>query len=256
MKNTLVRLRRQFNESNILFQCDNAESIAKAVEAVEFHREKLEKYIILHPNFLHTLKPIAVEETAPRIVKLMAEAGKLVNVGPMAAVAGALADLSVEAMLNSGAKTAIVEDGGEVSASSKQEFFVGLYAGRNVFSSTLGFQVAPSDCPIGIATSSATVSHAFSFGEADAATVFSDTATLADSAATAVCNAVKGKDIEESIQLGLDAAEELKDLVRGAVIIRKNRVGMTGKIPQLVRVKGMNTKKISIYEAVSSSIIL
>lgn len=257
MKSTIIKIRRQFKESNILFQGDNSESIAKAIEAIKFHREKLEKYIILHPSFLYTLKPISVEENAPRIVKIMAEAGKLVNVGPMAAVAGALADLAVEVMLNSGAATAIVEDGGEVSASSKEEFVVGLYAGRNVFSSSLGFKVRPSECPIGIATSSATVSHAFSFGEADAATVFSETSTIADATATAICNAVQGKNIEDSIQLGLETAEKLDDLVRGTLIIREKYVGMTGKIPQLVSItKGFDIRKISMSEAASSDISL
>lgn len=37
----------------------------------------------------------------------------------MASVAGALADLAVKAMLNCGARTAVIENGGEVSAVSE-----------------------------------------------------------------------------------------------------------------------------------------
>ena len=235
MSSTIIKIRRQFKESDILFQSDNLKAISKAIEVVKFHREELEKYIILNPKFLHTLKPISVEKTAPRIVKIMAEAGRLTNVGPMAAVAGALADLAVEIMVSSGATTAIVENGGEVSASTKEAFIVGLYAGKNIFSRSINFQINPSECPIGIATSSATISHAFSFGEADAATIFSETSAIADAAATAVCNAVQGKDIEASIQLGLEAVQKLGNLVRGALIIREKHVGITGNIPQLVK---------------------
>jgi ApbE superfamily uncharacterized protein (UPF0280 family) len=257
MKNGVIKIQRQFKESKILFQSDNAKAIANAIEAVKFHREKLEKYILLHPIFLHTLKPIPIDENAPRIVKIMAEAGELVNVGPMAAVAGALADLATETMLNSGAAIAIVEDGGEVSASSKEAFIVGLYAGKELFSRSLGFQISPSECPIGIATSSATISHAFSFGEADAATIFSETSAIADATATMVCNTVKGKDIETSIQLGLEAVEKLRDLVRGALIIREKHVGIVGRIPQMVKIsKGLDVRQISIAEAISSDTIL
>ena len=256
MKSKIIKVRKRFKESNILFQSENSNAISAAVEVVKLHRENLERYILVHPKFLHTLKPIKVEENAPRIVKMMAEAGGLVDVGPMAAVAGALADLAVEAMLTSGATIAIVENGGEISASSKESFIVGLYAGRNVLSGSVGFQINPSECPIGIATSSATVSHAFSFGEADAATIFADTSTIADAFATAVCNAVQGKDIEESIQLGLEAAEKKRDLIRGTLIIREKHVGSVGKIPQLVKIgRGLEVKKISILDATQSDMI-
>lgn len=133
---------------------------------------------------------------------------------------------------------------------------MGLYAGRNVLSGSIGFRISPSECPIGIATSSATVSHAFSFGEAEAATIFAETSTLADAFATAVCNAVQGKDIEESIQLGLEAAEKKRDLIRGALIIREKHVGSVGKIPQLVKIgRGFDVKRISLLDIAPSDMI-
>ena len=49
-----------------------------------------------------------------------------------------------------------------------------------------------TEFPIGVATSSGRFSHALSFGDAEAATVFCKNASLADAAATAVGNVVKG----------------------------------------------------------------
>jgi ApbE superfamily uncharacterized protein (UPF0280 family) len=141
----------------------------------------------------------------------------------------------VEAMSKAGSRISIVEDGGEVSAISDESFIVGLYAGRNALGKGLGFRIKPSDCPIGVATSSATVSRAVSFGEADAATIFADNAAVADAAATAVCNSVVGEDFEESLMRGLEAAKNMS-FVRGAIIVRGDYVGSVGWVPALVKV--------------------
>ena len=203
---------------------------------MRLHRLELETYIRLHSTFLDALQPIQVEPNSPLVVRLMADAGVKTNVGPMAAVAGALADLAVESMVGAGARVAIVEDGGEIAAASDESFVVGLYAGQSVLGADLGFRIEASECPLGIGTSSATVSHALSFGEADAATIFADTATLADAAATAICNTVVGTDVAGSIQLGLDAVRSFP-FVRGALIVRGGYVGSIGWVPQLVKVE-------------------
>lgn len=235
MGKEVLKIRRKFNESDILFQSENAEAIEAAIKSIQHHRRELEKYVFTHPNFRYTLCPLRVESDVPHVVRVMVDSTRSLNIGPMAAVAGALADLAVQSMLESDVEVAIVEDGGEVSAHSGRVFNVGLYAGKTDLAGKIGFQIKPSECPIGIGTSSATVSHAFSFGEADAATVFADTAASADAAATAVCNAVKGSDIEASVQKGLTFAEKI-GFVRGALIVRGDCVGVVGKIPKLFRV--------------------
>jgi ApbE superfamily uncharacterized protein (UPF0280 family) len=236
LKSHIIKTRRKIKQSNVLFQSESQEAINKAIATIKVHRIELETYISLHPNFRYTLQPFPVELNAPKIVKTMSQACDLVDVGPMAAVAGALADLAVDSMIATGASVAIVENGGEVSATSKEPFTVGLYAGRNILSGSIRFQILPSDCPIGIGTSSATVSHAISFGEADAVTVFADTAALADAAATAICNAVHGKDVKESVQQGLDFARKI-DVIRGALIIRGKYSGSVGKIARFVKME-------------------
>jgi ApbE superfamily uncharacterized protein (UPF0280 family) len=232
----LVKVRRRFNESNVLFQSDKPEAIDAAIHAIVYHRLELETYIRFHPNYAETLQPLEVDPVAPLIVRKMAEAAARADVGPMAAVAGALADEAVDAMIRAGSKVSIVEDGGEVSADSEEAFTVALNAGPNALGRGIGFSIEPSDCPIGIATSSATVSHALSFGEADAATVFAEDAAHADAAATAVCNAVVGEDVVRSIELGLEAVKRLSHL-RGALIVRGDHIGSVGWIPQIVGVE-------------------
>jgi ApbE superfamily uncharacterized protein (UPF0280 family) len=138
-------------------------------------------------------------------------------------------------MIRSGSRISIVEDGGEISAISEEPFTVGLYAGHNALGHDLGFMIKPTDCPIGIATSSATISHAMSFGEADAAVIFAENATFADAAATAVCNLVVGDDIANSIKLGLEVGRKMP-LVRGTLIVREDYVGSTGWVPSLVQI--------------------
>jgi hypothetical protein len=235
LRKPLVKVRRQFKESNIDFESDLMEAIDAAIESVRHHRLELETYVKLRPSFATALEPVTVDPVSPLIVQKMADAASKAGVGPMAAVAGALADLAVDAMRNTGSRVSIVENGGEVSAISEEPFIVGLYAGKNSLGRGLGFRIKPSDCPIGVATSSATVSRAFSFGEADAATIFADNATVADAAATAVCNSVVGDDVEESLRRGLEAAKNMS-FVRGAIVVRGDHVGSLGWIPALVRV--------------------
>ncbi len=64
----------------------------KALDSVLKHRGSLEAYIGRHPIFLTTLDPYQAEAGAPAIVKEMARVSQLAGVGPMAAVAGAIAE--------------------------------------------------------------------------------------------------------------------------------------------------------------------
>jgi len=243
-------------ESDITIISESKNAILEAKRVFYFHRKNLEKYISINKNFLTSFSPVRIK-TNIRVVKLMAEAAKLCDVGPMAAVAGVLADLMLEAMkfyreekkeLGS-IKIALVENGGEIAIDSEKPMKVALYAGNNELNMNLGFLVKKNDCPIGIGTSSATIGHAISLGEADAVTIFAKNASIADAAATKIANLVKGNDIEKSIKKGLDAVDDV-DGVYGAFISRANKVGQTGKIPQLVKIEG--NKNILIKEKIDN----
>lgn len=228
-------------ESDITIISESKNAILRAKNEFYLHRRILENYIIKHKEFQTSFSPVKVQ-TDYELINLMAQAAILCDVGPMATVAGALADLMLKTMksLNDeyrGAKIALIENGGEIANNSETTMKIALFAGNNELSLNLGFLIEKKDCPIGIATSSATIGHAISLGQADAVTIFAKNATIADGAATKIGNIVKGIDIEKSIKKGLDAADDLKD-VRGVFISRKDKIGITGKIPQMFKING------------------
>ena len=224
------------DESKIHIKCDNKKAIKIAVEEIRRHREQLVKFIKKHPEFLFKLKPVANYANMPRIVRLMTVSSKAADVGPMASVAGALADIGLEAMLREKARVAIVEDGGEIAVFTEKPILISIFSSNTSLSSKIGFLLEKKDCPIGVATSSSKTSHAISFGEADSVTVVANNASLADAAATAICNAVFGEDIKESIRRGLERARAIEG-IRGVLIIREDSSGLWGNLPEIVKVR-------------------
>jgi ApbE superfamily uncharacterized protein (UPF0280 family) len=219
-------------ESQCTVIADREEGIRAAKDSIKRHRRRLEAYIKTNPTFLHTLEPVPAPGK-PLVAKLMAKAAEKANVGPMAAVAGVLADLAVKDMLRAGCEVAVVENGGEISAMSNTPIDVAVAAGDEPLSKRFGFRL--TDFPIGVATSSGRFSHALSFGDAEAATVFCKDAGLADAAATAVCNVVKGKDCQAAIQTGINKALSIQG-VEGVFIVYKGCVGTAGKVPKIIKV--------------------
>ncbi|MFX1391509.1 MAG: UPF0280 family protein [Promethearchaeota archaeon] len=232
-------------ESDVSIISDSKLAINYAKESFYFHRNILEQYIKKNKRFLTSFSPLKVK-TSQKIIKIMADAAEICDVGPMAAVAGALSDLMRESMKTqknvsknetSQCNVALVENGGEISVDSQKPMKIALYAGDNELNLNLGFLIKKEDCPFGIGTSSATVGHAISLGLADAVTIFAENAALADAAATKVCNMVKGRDVEKSIKKGLDVIDDING-VTGAFISREDKVGQVGKIPQLIKITG------------------
>jgi uncharacterized protein len=201
-------------------------------ESISRNYQTLENYIRTHQKFFYTFDPIPAPEE-PQVARLMALAAQKANVGPMAAVAGVIADLAVQDMLKTGCKVAVVEDGGEISAVSDRPIDVALAAGNEPLSKRFGFRL--SEFPIGVATSSGKYSHAFSFGDAEAATVFCTDAGLADAAATAVGNVVRGP-AEEGIAAGIKRGLGISGVL-GVLVLYQGQVGTGGKIPQIIKIE-------------------
>jgi ApbE superfamily uncharacterized protein (UPF0280 family) len=198
---------------------------AEALVAVKRYRADLEGYIKAHPLFLTTLKPFEVEENAPPIVKEMAEATREVGVGPMAAVAGAIAE-KVGMELLPFSDEVIVENGGDIFLKTSKERFIGVYAGESAFTRKIAFSILPEETPLGVCTSSGTVGHSLSFGYADAVIVFSPSTSLADAAATAIGNRVR---LAEDIPDALEFAQNIKGL-RGVAIVKGDKMGLWGQV--------------------------
>jgi hypothetical protein len=222
----------QVRETKCTIITNKKSAVNAAMSSIKHNRKELEKYIQRHPKFLYSLKPVPAND-GPLIVKLMAEASEKANVGPMAAVAGVLADLAVKDMILAGSKVAVVENGGEVSAVSNRPIDVALLAGDSALSKQIGFRL--EKFPIGVATSSGLFSHALSFGEAEAVTIFSTNAGLADAAATAVGNLIKGKDCRRAVERGIEEALSIED-VRGVFIVYRGIVGKAGEVAKMIKV--------------------
>jgi hypothetical protein len=230
----LIERKLVFKESRIFIKMEGERFSDIAHASLLKNRVELEEYIALHPFFQSTLEPLEVERGAPRVVRLMAEAAEKSGVGPMAAVAGALADLMLEEVVKEGCRFAIIENGGDIAMRVDRPAKVVVYAGSSPFSGKIGFEVMPEDTPMGVCTSSGTVGHAISFGTADAAVAFADGAALADAAATALGNAVKSeKDVKEAAEL----AKKLS--IRGAVVIKGKSIAAWGRIPRIIKSNGL-----------------
>jgi ApbE superfamily uncharacterized protein (UPF0280 family) len=190
------------------------------------YRADIEGYIIKDRRLLDSLRPIAVDLKAPAIIKSMAGAAKKANVGPMAAVAGAIAQYIGSDILKEGISEVIVENGGDIFLKTKKTRWIGLYAGRSKFSQRLSLEINPADTPLGICTSSASVGHSLSFGKTDAAVVLAKDAILADALATAVGNIV---DSQNDFKKAVNFAKEVKEVL-GIVIILGDDLVSWGKI--------------------------
>ncbi|MHA1460493.1 MAG: UPF0280 family protein [Promethearchaeota archaeon] len=229
-------------ESDITLISESKTAIVEAKESLIHNRLILEKFIKKNDKFLTSFSPIKIN-TEFEIINSMSETSVLCDVGPMAAVAGAFADIMLNIMKVGDnkdfipAKIALVENGGEIAVDSEKNMKIALFAGFNELNLNLGFMIEKRNCPIGIGTSSATIGHAISLGQADAVTIFAKNASLADGAATRIANLVKGFDIEKSIKNALDAAEDIEG-VYGALISRDNKIGQVGKLPKMFKIEG------------------
>jgi uncharacterized protein len=198
----------------------------EALEAVLNCRRQLEEYISQFPQFLHSLNPLSEDPLAPPLVRQMLYAAQQAGVGPMAGVAGAIAQ-SVGIALSPLTPAIIIENGGDCYLNLQEEVKVGIFAGPDSpFSGKIALRFTADRFPLGICTSSGTVGPSLSFGRADAVTVVSRDAALADAAATALGNLVKTpRDINQALEL----APKIPFL-EGTLIIAEDKIGIWGNL--------------------------
>lgn len=197
----------------------------KAEKAVSKYRRQIEDFIKSHPTFKTTFEPYSVSSSAPPVARRMAEAGQKAGVGPMAAVAGAIAEYVGKDLLKSSAEV-IVENGGDIFIKTLEPRKMGIYAGKSALSEKVALTIYPDQTPLGVCTSSGTVGHSVSFGRADAVVILSKNTCLADAVATSVGNRVKtAQDIEDALSFAQTISE-----VEGAVVIVGDKIGMWGEV--------------------------
>ncbi len=223
-KDKLTSYNVKIAESDLFISSDTnlAESAQKSLLK---HRNSLEIYIKNHLEFRMSLLPLPDDDLAPPIIRDMLTKSKICGVGPMASIAGAVAEFVGYELLGQ-TENLIIENGGDIFLRSKNRLTVAIYAGESALSYKLNLIVKPEETPIGICTSSATVGPSLSFGKADAVCVISKSATLSDAAASAIGNRAKSKnDIKTALDYGIKIPG-----VKGIIIIYGNDMGAIGDI--------------------------
>ncbi len=225
----MIREHFEFRQTIATILALDPGAIAAAKSGMMAARQEVERQIARDPYFAATLEPYtpkAPEKTVGRMARAAAEAG----VGPMAAVAGAIAWGGVEAMVEAGAAFALIDNGGDIALVSDREVKIGIYAGASPLSGRIAFLLPPTEETLGICTSSATVGPSISFGTADAVTVFSPDVAAADAWATSICNRITADDTSV-----LDTLTGTG--VRGVLAVIGDAVIRWGDLPPVVRAR-------------------
>ena len=177
----------------ITVRADCAEDLeAIALRRVNEIRSQIQTWITLDPSFGTSLLPVPVPDHAPEVIRRMGAASALMNVGPMATVAGAVAALTAVELVRF-TPDCLVENGGDSMLYSTRERVVGLLPDPEN-GVTVGLRVGVEDFPLSLCASSASIGHSLSFGQGELAVVRSRDAFVADAAATAFCNMLQGPD--------------------------------------------------------------
>ena len=211
-------------ETDLLVHAER-ELAAETRELVLEHRGYVEAFINAHPDFTTALSPWRLDGPAPQIVTDMINAGANAGVGPMAAVAGAIAEQVGRGLLKI-TNQVIVENGGDVFIKTAAAVTVGILAGKSPLSMQLGIRLRCDQQPAAVCTSSGTVGHSLSFGKADAVCVIARSCAVADAAATAIGNLVTSP---ANINDGITAGRNIKK-IDGIIIVCGSKMGIWGDL--------------------------
>lgn len=220
----LISFRVLVKETDLMISA-SCDLVKNARDIVYNYRRQLEDYIKDNPDFFSTLLPYPKDFFAPIIVKQMISSTKKFGIGPMAAVAGAVAEFVGKELLKY-SEEVIVENGGDIFLRTKNPVTVSIFAGKSKFSKKLGIVMHAEQMPAGICTSSSTIGHSLSLGNADAVCIVAESSSIADAAATALGNRITGiSSLNKEIELIKDYKE-----IRGGVVIVGNAMATWGDI--------------------------
>ncbi len=205
---------------------------AQAISLVEAARADIDGFVAGHRRFVESFVPFEVPADAPAIVREMAEAAARADVGPMAAVAGAIAERVARGLAQLSDEV-IVENGGDIFMVGSTERVVSVHAGPSPITGRVGVVIPAEMLPVAVCTSSATVGPSVSLGRADAACVVARTGALADAVASALGNRIHSP---SDIQRAMDAVRGI-DGVLGLVAVVGDAMGAWG-CARLVSIEG------------------
>jgi len=199
--------------------------INETKELVLEQRGYVEAFIKSYPDFAGALIPWQPDLPAPGIIANMVKAARNAGVGPMAAIAGAIAEQVGYGLLKL-TDQVIVENGGDVFIKTNSSVTVGIYAGSSPLSLRIGIRLKSRSKPEAVCTSSGTIGHSLSLGKANAVSVVADSCSIADAAATSIGNLI---DSPADIESAIEAGRRLKEL-SGIVIIVGEKIGVWGDL--------------------------
>ncbi len=196
-----------------------------ALREVVALREKMERYLARDLPYVESIVPYVPASDAPEILHRMAEAAGRAGVGPMAAVAGAVAEHVGRCILRRfGSREIIVENGGDIYAHIRSGVDVSVFAGKSPLSGNVGIGI-PCAGDYGICTSAGTVGPSLSFGTADAVMTVCGNAALADAYATAFANRIRSVADVGSVIGEMRLSED----ILGAVCVKDDMLGICGR---------------------------
>lgn len=217
-----VRMRE--TDLHVLAPINVEDEVLRLVAGV---RKQIEAYIRSHDIFIDSLVPLPMDAAAPGVIREMLAAGQAAGVGPMAAVAGVIAEFVGKGLMNSGVEDLIVENGGDIFIARTRECTAAIFAGQSPLSNKVGIRLAPAMMPCGVCCSSGSIGHSLSLGQADAVVVTAASTALADAAATRVGNEVDSS--PGSLDAALKVASSIKGIA-GAVVVKDKQLGAWGDI--------------------------
>ena len=185
-------------------------------------RRSMDAYLLMDPAYKAALTPYDAGLEAPEILKEMSRVSHKTGIGPMSAVAGAVARHVAEFL---GTNEVIVENGGDIYAQACSDMDISVFAGQSPLSEKIGLHIPAAVFPLGICTSSGTVGPSLSLGRADAVMIVCKDVMLADSYATAMANRIKSVN---DLQPVIDRISAIPEIL-GAIAVKDDRMAITGQ---------------------------
>jgi ApbE superfamily uncharacterized protein (UPF0280 family) len=206
--------------------------IESAVVAIKAARAEIERKIRRDDFFLTTLEPYGPMDDDGRVVQRMCKASSIAGVGPMATVAGTIAQEAMEAMASEGCTHGWVDNGGDIALLLESAGTVEIFSEPGS-GSACALELEPTDTIIGICTSSGRLGHSISFGNSDAAVAIADDAILADALATAIGNRVA---VADSLKTCFDPFRDIEGFIAGLAMI-DGSVSIHGRLPRIIEIE-------------------
>lgn len=217
--------------------------IEPAVEAVKSARREIERQVRRDTFFLTTMEPYVPDDPGPLVLR-MCRAAEAAGVGPMATVAGAVAQAALEAMYAEGCRHGWVDNGGDVALVLDRPVTMEVFhqpGARDAFGLVLG----PTEGAVGVCSSSGRLGHSISLGNSDVALAMADSAVLADALATSIGNRVTGPG---SLDTCFDHVKTVPGIL-GALAMLDGQAAMFGRLPELVEVEHCE-ERLTVHSSV------